>query len=162
MSGSKLSHDRLLGIISVVIGAIVIFMAMQIVPALDLDEPGPKLFPMISGIGLIACGTSLIVRKPRGEDKPFADKAGWIRMAILYLALVIYVFIGLEYVGYLISTPLLIIVLSYMLADKDKKPKVWFCILFGLVVGLTLYFFFTKLKIQLPRGVILKQFGLKW
>lgn len=162
MSGSKLSHDRLLGIIAVVIGVFVIFMAQQIVPALDLDEPGPKLFPMISGIGLIVCGLVLIFRKPRGEDKPFADKAGWIRMAVLFVTLMAYVFIGLEYVGYLISTPLLIMVVSYMLAEKDKKPKIWFCILFGLIVGLTLYFFFSYLKIQLPRGVILKQFGLKW
>ena len=164
MSNFKLTRDRLLGIIAIILGITVTIAGSQLEAMIALDEPGPSLFPMISGVGMAVCGLVMLLRKPKSDEpeKPFASKEGWIRMAILFAILVIYVFVGLEYVGYLISTPLLLMVLYYVLADKENKPKIWFCVLLGLVIGVGLYAFFTSMKISLPKGILLKQFGIKW
>lgn len=162
MSMQKLSRDRVLGLSAIVFGLVVFLAGSRLEPMIALNEPGPKLFPMIAGGGMLICGALMAFRKKNKQYKPFMDKAGFIRMCQLFLILVAYVFIGLEYVGYLISTPVLLIVLYYVLAEKDKRPPLWHCILMGLGIGLALYFFFTSMKISLPKGVILKLFGLKW
>lgn len=163
MSNFKFTRDKLLGVIASVLGLLVLIAGSQLKALIVLTEPGPKLFPMISGAGMLLCGLIILFRKDDKEYKQFMDKEGFIRMVVLYGILMLYVFVGLEYVGYLISTPLLLMTLYYVLAEKGKKPKIWFCILFGLAVGLLLYFFFTSLRISLPKGVILKRlFGLKW
>lgn len=163
MSNFKFTRDKLLGVIASVLGLVVLIAGSRLKALIVLDEPGPRLFPMISGAGMLLCGLIILFRKDDKEYQPFMDRAGFLRMAVLYAILMLYVFVGLEYVGYLISTPVLLMVLYWVLAEEGKKPKVWFCILFGLAVGLLLYFFFTGIKISLPKGVILKSlFGLKW
>ena len=157
----SLTKDKKLGIIASIIGIAIIAYSMQIEPLMELEEPGPKLFPMISGVGILICGLCVFFRKQTKEDKPFADKAGWKRMAELFLILVIYVFIGLEYIGYLISTPILLMVLFYVLAEQDKKPKKWVCAAMGIGIGVFLYVFFHIIvELQLPKGVIFPALGL--
>mgnify|MGYP002869388537 CR=1 FL=1 len=159
----SLTKDKKLGILAAIIGAGVIIYSSQIEPLMELEEPGPKLFPMISGAGILICGLCIFFRKQTKEDRPFADKAGWKRMAELFLILVIYVFIGLEYIGYLISTPILLVVLFWVLAEPDKKPKKWFCVAMGVGIGLFLYLFFHVLvELQLPKGVLLPALGLNF
>lgn len=160
MTKFKLTRDRLLGLIAVALGITVMIASNSIKSLLELNEPGPALFPRICGGGFIIFGAMLVLRKPR-EEEPFLDKAGWLRALSVYLALVIYVFVGLEYLGYLISTPVLLFALYMMLADKENKPNPIKMALLALGIGVFIYFFFTKaIGGILPRGQLFEALGI--
>lgn len=160
MSNFKLTRDRLLGFAAVLLGITVLVLSSSIKTLIQLSEPGPALFPRICGGGFIIFGAMLIFRKPK-EEKPFLDKAGWIRAASVYVALLLYVLVGLEFLGYLISTPILLFALYMMLADKENKPNPIKMALLALVIGVFIYFFFTKaIGGALPRGRLFEALGI--
>ncbi len=152
----------MLGLISVLAGIAVLISSLSIKSRMQLNEPGPALFPRICGFGFLIFGAIILVRKPKADEKPFMTKEGWIRLIALYLVLMAYVFVGLTYVGYMISTPILLFVLYLMLAEKDKRPRVWVAALLSLGIGLFLYIFFRKIiGVPLPQGVILPALGIR-
>jgi len=160
--GFKLNRDRILGLFSVIAGIIIFITSLGIKSRLELNEPGPALFPRICAGGFILFGLILTLRKPKGEDKVFITKAGWGRVVVLYLVLMAYVFIGLEYLGYLISTPLLLFALYMLLAEKENRPNALKMALLALAVGVFLYLFFRKaVGVPLPQGKILPGLGIK-
>lgn len=160
MGSFKLTRDRLLGLVAIVFGITVLLMSMSVKSLIELTEPGPALFPRICGGGFILFGAMLVIRKPKKED-PFLDKAGWLRALSVYVALLIYVLIGLEFLGYLISTPFLLFALYMMLADKEDRPNPLKMALLALVIGAAVYFFFTKaIGGILPRGRLFEYFGI--
>lgn len=162
MANFKMTRDRMLGLLSVLAGIAVLISSLSIKSRMQLNEPGPALFPRICGCGFVLFGAIILLRKPKADEKPFMTKDGWIRVVQLYLILMAYVFIGLTYVGYLISTPILLFVLYMVLAEADKKPKVWFAAVLALGIGLFLYLFFRRLiGVPLPQGVILPALGIR-
>lgn len=162
MSGFQFTRDRLLGFVSIISGIIIFVTSMGIKSRLELNEPGPALFPRICAGGFLIFGSVLFVRKPKGEDKVFITKEGWGRVLVLYLILMAYVFIGLEYVGYLVSTPILLFALYMILAEKEQKQNPVKTAALALGVGLFLYLFFRKgVGVPLPAGKILPVLGFK-
>ena len=81
-------------------GIVVALMATQIRVQANLTEPGPRLFPYISGIGLAICGLgmALTAKKEEGGD-PYLTLSGWKRLGIAGVALFIY-YLALEYIGF--------------------------------------------------------------
>lgn len=162
MSDFKLTRDRILGLIAVAAGVAIFISSFGIHSLLELNEPGPALFPRICAGGFIIFGAIMVVRKPKSEDKVFVTKAGWGRMAVLYVILMAYVFVGLEYVGYMISTPILLFALYMTLAEKENKPNPIKMALLALIVGGAMYIFFRHIiGVPLPRGVIIPAMGIK-
>jgi putative tricarboxylic transport membrane protein len=115
-------------------------------------DPGPKLFPLIAGIGLLICAICILLQKEK-DEKPFLSKKGWLLILILAGSMGAYV-VCLKYVGFLICTPFLLFGTS-TLFSTDKKVPVVKRLGFSLVVPVILYVIFVKaLNIQLPNGIL--------
>ncbi|MGL5438102.1 MAG: tripartite tricarboxylate transporter TctB family protein [Lachnospiraceae bacterium] len=134
----KLKRDQITGAVLVLLGCIVAVMVNQFRIPFSASYPGPKALPMIAVIGFIICGAGVFITSTRNkEPEPvFLLKEGWLRSACSLGLLVIYV-LGLKYVGYLISTP----IISYLFAayyakgsNATLKAKVLFSILFTIII----------------------------
>ena len=118
------NKDRIGGIIFAIFGALVTSMASGIRMPANLSEPGPRLFPCIAGVGMLICGLGMAVTaKSSGDEAPFLEKAGWKRLGIVALTLVLYYF-GLEYIGFLIMTPIFAFAVIMILSSGKKINRI--------------------------------------
>jgi putative tricarboxylic transport membrane protein len=119
-------------------------------------SPGPGLVPFICGaiLGIL----SLIVhlqarwsRPPKELEKPFwkNKKRVW-KVFLTFIALLGYA-IGMEYLGFLVSTTILISFLLWAI-----EPQRWYVVIFGsLLTSLAAYTIFELLlSLPLPRGFL--------
>ena len=114
-------------------------------------DVGPKMFPYCCAAGLILCGIGKFISSRNAESKPFLNKQGWLRFAVIFLVMAAYI-AGLTYLGYIITTPIMLFGLTYMLAD-GKKLVWWQVLLFAVIMTAAVYFAFTKLmNVMLPAG----------
>lgn len=146
--------DQVIGIALVAIGVFFAFLVSKFSMPLTASYPGPKMLPTLAVFGLIVCGIGIFVESTL-KDKPekiFMTKEGWARAGLSFLALVLYV-LGLKYLGYLISTPVLLFVITAMFA-KGKGLKVRSNVIFSVVVTVLGYLVYVQLfKLTLPSGV---------
>ncbi len=134
----KLKRDQITGAVLVLLGCIVAVMVNQFRIPFSASYPGPKALPMIAVTGFIICGAGIFITSTRSkEPEPvFLAKEGWVRSACSLGLLVLYV-VGLKYVGYLISTP----IISYLFAtfyakgsNTTLKGRILFAALFTIVI----------------------------
>lgn len=64
-------RDRIVGVLTTILGAAVAYMTSQLAGTNMPGDPGPKVFPYICAGILLVCGLILTIRKPAGEAKPF-------------------------------------------------------------------------------------------
>lgn len=145
----------------------VIWQAMQISEALVSNEPGPRLFPIISAIGIIICSIlSIIFDGPKekkaqeaGETKPYLDKAGWKRLVIIFAELIVYA-LGVQAIGFLFAGIIMMFVIIMTLKD-GKKINVPTAIILSVVLPVVVYFTFSKVfVIPLPKGALWGALGI--
>lgn len=108
----------------------------------------------------MVCGLGKFLTAAGKESESFLSKKGWLRVLIIIGIMIAYI-MGLTYLGYLISTAVLLCVLPYMLCDAEKKPKFIKVLIFSVVMTAITYVAFVYLmKVMLPTGkwtkVILK------
>lgn len=146
------SRDFYGGIAFAIFGVIVTALAGGIRLAANLSEPGPRLFPYIAGIGMAVCGAgmALTARKQQTEE-PFLTKSGWINLGKVAAALVIY-YLALEYIGFLISTPIFTMAIILILASGKKVNKAVAVIISLLTTGILYALFQNVFMIFLPAG----------
>ena len=141
--------DRVVAAILVCFGLGVLALAYQLPPATAADPVGPRGFPTLLGIVLVACGVGLAVGRPtaaadaeeRGSLAP-RPLLGAIVLTALYLAV-------LEPAGYLLATP------PYLAALLLVQGRVTARAFLLTVVALpaTLYALFAVLmRVPLPMG----------
>lgn len=149
-----MNKDRIGGIFFAVVGAIVVFMASQIRMPANLSEPGPRLFPYIAGVGMILCGLGMLITAKKTEnEKPFLTKAGWIKLAKVFGLLIAYC-LGLQFLGFLISTPFFTAFVILLLAGEKKVNKIS-AIVVAVVTTAVIYLLFVRVfSIFLPSGMI--------
>lgn len=146
-----LSKDRIGGILFALFGIVVTVLAMQIRIPANLTEPGPRLFPYVSGIGMAVCGIGMAITAKDRSGEPYLSKAGWKRMGIAGAVLVLY-YLALEYIGFLIATPIFTFAIVMILADGKKVNKITAAIIALIATG-GLYLLFQKaFLIFLPSG----------
>ena len=155
----KPGKERVLALLYIVLGAAVFSLASQIRYrfAVASEDVGPRFFPYCCAAGFVLCGLGKLLTSPaQGKGKTFiGDFSGWVRMAVILLVLLLYVY-GLKYVGYLISGFLLLTVLTSMLS-LDHRPPLWAVMLFSAVVTVCTYLFFEKaVHVLLPTGTWIK------
>lgn len=115
---------------------------------------GPELFPYLSSSGLILCGFGLIFRKPRGDEKPFFTKEGWLRVFKLFLAIAAFPFI-LDIFGF-VAASFYLVIITTTLFDLKKELKLKKRALFSAVVTVLAFFFFNNvLDLMLPSGKLI-------
>lgn len=115
-------------------------------------DPGPSLFPIIGGTGLLICGILIFFQKDR-ENEPQLSRDELSAIAKLAVLLVVYM-LGLKYLGFLVITPIVLLVLSYMFTF-GKPMALWKHLLYTVCVTGALYYVFVEiLSVMLPRGVL--------
>ncbi len=144
---------RIIGAGYALLGLAVIVYSMGITTRMELNEPGPSVFPLLAGVGILICGIGIFLTEYRKQsDKPFLDKNGWKRYGISMVILFAYC-LGLGVLGFLPSTPLAILALSRLFSQKKFN---W---IMGIVVSLlstaVIYYIFASLfHLPLPDGML--------
>ena len=147
-------RDRIVGIITVIIGAAVALMTFQLPDSNMAGDVGPKVFPFISAAIMLLCGAILVVRKPTKDAKPFL--VGEQKKRFLAIIAVIIGYIVLMWaVGFVIPTLLMLVVLCLMFG-KDEKVPVWQAIVYAVIITGIIYVMFSiVLHLRLPVGNII-------
>jgi putative tricarboxylic transport membrane protein len=148
-----IKKDQIIGAGLVVVGIVFAAMTSRFSVPITMEYPGPKMMPAIAVFGLIVCGTGIFVQSllSKAEEKVFLGKEGWIRLAIGFVVLVLYV-LGLVFVGYLISTPIFLFVTATMFS-KGKSVKVLSKVIFSVAFTLLIYLLYVQLfGLSLPSG----------
>lgn len=98
------------------------------------------------------CGLGMAFQKQPGKkSEPFLDKTGWKRLGIAATALILYL-LGLQYLGFLISTPIFTFAIVLILAG-GKKIRIVSAAIVALITTGALYLMFEKgFAIFLPAG----------
>ena len=155
----KLNRTYIMGIVFIILALWVLFQTTQIPEKLVSNEPGPKLFPYISAIGMIVMAVLSMIfdGKKEAED----NKNG----AAPYLALImvecIVFCVAMNVIGFWI-TAMVGMMMFIMTLKVDKKINLVFAIVFSIALGSLCYFGFTKgFNIPLPKGLIWSSLGIK-
>ncbi len=145
-----MSSNKKTGIMLLIIGIIITILASQIPnPNLENDV-GPRLFPYISGIGLIICGIGLMLEKTAEKAKVYLTPEGWKRLCIMSGVILLYA-IGLVTLGFLIATPIAVFASIIVMNGNMKIYKT--AIIFSLCITGSVYLIFEKvLLVMLPSG----------
>ena len=148
-----MGRDKWSSLFWVGIGVLICILSVKLSLG-TLRSPGPGFLPFISGVilGALALVVHLQVRRansPHKEVKPiWSDPRRGLRMILTLLALMAYA-LGMEHLGFLISTFLFI---AFLL--KFVEPQRWTVVLFGSILasGLSYCIFELILQVQLPKG----------
>ena len=149
----KLNKQQGLALFYIALGIWVAYLAHDIRSLFQVSsvDVGPKMFPYACAAGLVLCGVGKFISSRDAKSKPFLDRQGVLRLAVIFLVMAAYI-AGLTYLGYIITTPIMLFVLTYMLAD-GKKLVWWHVLLFAVLMTAAVYFAFTKLmNVILPAG----------
>ena len=159
----KINRTYVMGFLCLLLSAWIVMETGKIPEKLVAREPGPKFFPYISaaGIALFAI-LSMIFDGPKESkegSKPYLDKAGWIRMAIILIEALVFA-LGMKYLGFLVTAIVGMFMFVWTLKG-DKKINILFAILLCVGLGCICYFGFTKgFHIPLPKGELWDLFGI--
>lgn len=136
------------------LGLVVLWQA-SVIPGEGLDPRGPRLFPLL--VGLIWTGLAIIfvgqtiASLARGGALPRSEALRHTPRVLLLVVLVVVYALGLEPVGYLLTTVVLFPLACLILGSRQHVRDV----LVGLGMALVLYYSFTELLgIHLPSGVL--------
>lgn len=145
-----MNKNRITGILLILFGLFIIIVASQIPnPNLENDV-GPRIFPYISGIGLIFCGAGIALKKEE-KGKPYLTSEGWKRLMVMAVVVVLYA-ISLNLLGFLIATP---IVLYATIRILGMNPKAYLkTVIVSVAMTAIIYAVFEKvLSVMLPSGM---------
>ncbi len=141
--------DRLSGVVVFFVGVLIFWQGGSLSMG-SLNSPGPGFFPKLLAITIIVLSIFLnIPRTKKGQG--IQSLSYWLnwRVSIVFAALIGY-FLSLDYLGFVISSFLLMIFL-FIGIDSHK----WYKALLGaiLTIGLVYVLFEILLKSNLPQGV---------
>ena len=150
-----MSKDRIVGLVSLVLGALTLIGTHLIKVAkmaVSMGDPGPKVFPTVAGVLLVICGLGLIVKR-RQEEAVFMTKAQWLRVLWLFLTFVGYLLM-LYVGGFIIATPILLFVMMTMFAG-EKMPSILVRVIYAACCSGVIYLLFAVLlKTNVPTGML--------
>lgn len=149
----RFKRDQLIGGILVVMGVIAILMSMQIKVKTGSTDPGSRIFPLMASILLSVCGIGVVLTAKDEDGKQFLDLMGWKKLILSFIIMIVYV-LALKYIGFIISTPVFLFVITTMLANGEKL--VWWkkLIYIAIVTGCFYYLLHGLLKMNLPSGIL--------
>ncbi len=153
----KIKRDQIVGAALILIGIIFAYLTSQFEKPFTPEYPGPKMLPAIAVFGLVVCGAGVFVNGSRQKqaDKVFVDMAGFLRIAITFVILCVYV-LAMKYVGFLIASPVVLYILTTYFSKASNLPtKLWARIVFSVAVSVIIYAMYVPLfGMTLPAGVL--------
>jgi putative tricarboxylic transport membrane protein len=119
----------------------------------NLKKPGTSFFPFLGGIVLLLLSLGLVFKfylskRELSEDQD--DKTiRWRNVILVALLILVYTYV-LDYLGYLIST---FILMAFLFRSVEYQP--WWIVFVGAVCssGFSYLLFQVWLKVELPRGI---------
>ena len=159
----RINKTYIMGVVCILF-AVWIFWQTSLIPErLVSNEPGPKLFPYISAMGIFIFSVlSMIIdgkKEAKEEAKPYLDTVGWKRIGLLFTETLGFA-LGMKYIGFWFTSMIGMIVFIETLKG-DKKINFVFAVLLSIGIGTLCYFGFTKgFAIPLPKGDIWKLLGI--
>ena len=154
--------DVILGLVSIVIGIVIIVLNnMQGLQLLKNGQPGPGLFPVICAVGVMACGVLLLLEvytrlrkeKHSGQENPEVEgniiNIKELRTVALFTLLGVLTLVLTEYIGLL--TCLCLSMIAFI--KIEGKDPLWKAALLGIGCTIFLWLVFVLfLKIPVPEG----------
>jgi putative tricarboxylic transport membrane protein len=144
------------GLISIILGTIYFYTAMQFPEVQAGDNTGPKLFPLIVGAVAVIAGILLCISDRRsGKAEAVAwnflsDRAVWIKIFVTMVLGITYGLV-LDTWGYLLATTAFMFFTTMMINRGRFVQNVLIAVLFPAV---TYGAFAIALQLSLPRGII--------
>lgn len=139
--------DRVFGVFLLLLGLYVIYGGLAIEVPFSYDPLGPKAFPVV--LGVLLSGLSLfIIAKP--EKSHFPEGKTRLNTIFIVILLVMYS-LSFNYLGFLLSTALLVFFISKIFQGTTKQA-----LASAIGVSLSVYVLFgILLEVALPVGKIL-------
>ena len=157
----KINRTYIMGVLGLILAAFVAWQTTKVPMSLVSNEPGPRFFPYISAAGIALFSIlSMIFDGPKDDGKPYLDKAGWIRMAVIMGEALVFC-VAMQFIGFWFASMLGTFLFTWTLKG-EKKINLIFAIVFSVALGCICYFGFTKgFHIPLPTGTLWKALGIK-
>lgn len=159
----KLNRSHVLGILGLLISAFIIWQTGSVKMRLVANEPGPRFIPYVSAAGLALFSVLTMIfdapKEAKKGSKPYLDKAGWIRLAIIVGEAILFA-VAMNVIGFWFTSMLGMFMFIWTLKGK-KKINVVFAILLSVGLGSLCYFGFTRgFFIPLPKGTLWESLGI--
>ena len=159
----KINRTYIMGVLVLAAAAWIGWQTHQMPTRFVSNEPGPKLFPYLSAIGMGVCAIlSMIFDAPkdaREGKKLNITKQGWLRMGLLLVEFVLFA-LGMEWIGFWITSMVGTMAFFYTLKG-EKKINIWVALILSVALGSLCYFGMTKLfSIPMPKGTLWKSLGI--
>lgn len=153
----RIKRDQIAGAALILIGIFFAILISQFEKPFTPEYPGPMLMPGIGVFGLIVCGAGVFVNgcRQKEADKLPVNLKGFVRVVITFAVLCLYV-LGMKYVGFLASSPVLLYVLTTYFSKASNLPtKLWARIVFAIAVTVIIYAMYVPLfGMTLPEGIL--------
>jgi putative tricarboxylic transport membrane protein len=147
--------DQWSGLALSILAAGMIWAALGL-PYGNVHNPGPGFFPFWLGVILVAMAIALFVQTTRGKESErtlrdiLEEDVRWGKVLLVLAALVLYAFL-MDYIGFLIVTFLLMILLLRFI-----EPQPWKIVIgWALAGSVGSYLIFEVwMKLRLPKGFL--------
>jgi putative tricarboxylic transport membrane protein len=148
---------RIAALMVIILGGIILTQVSQIGTGAGFIVIGPRIFPMVVGVGLLVLGLLFLLRTTVVPDNDLisditaeAATTDWSTTILTLLSLVAYASL-LHPLGYTLATALFFPVVARILGSTRS----WRNIIIGLALGLAIYLSFTRiLGVRLPAGLL--------
>jgi len=118
-----------------------------------LSYPAPGFYPFLISVMLLCISLILVVRAfmGQGEDPNYYQWPSYGRNVPITLGALLAYALVLEYLGYIISTSLLLVFLFKVTASRNWMVSL---LMTAIVIIVSYYFFVVLLQSQLPLGIL--------
>jgi len=141
-----MSVDRAFGVFLLLLGAYVVYGGLALEVPFSYDPLGPKTFPVVLGV-LLSALSLFIIAKP--EKAKFPEGVTRLNTVFIVVLLVAYS-LSFNYLGFLISTALLVFFISKIFQGTTKQA-----LASAIGVSLAVYALFGfLLEVPLPTGIL--------
>lgn len=162
----KFNRTYIMGAVFLIFSAWVLWQTTMIPEKLVSNEPGPKLFPYISAIGMIVMAVLSMVfdgRKEAEAEKSgaasYLDTAGWKRLALILAECIVFC-AAMNWIGFWI-TSMAGMMMFILTLRSGKKINLIFAFVLSIALGSICYFGFTRgFHIPLPKGILWNTLGI--
>ena len=153
----KINRTYVMGAVCLALAAFIAWQTTLIPERLVSNEPGPKFFPFITSGGIAVFAILSMVfdgpKEAKEDPKPYLDKAGWLRMAVIMGEAVLFT-LGMQFIGFWITAMVGMFAFIWTLKG-DKKINIVFAVLLSVGLSSLGYFVFTRVfVIPLPKGAL--------
>ena len=145
-------QERTAGLVFILFGMAVSLYSFTVLPLGTVGQPGPGLFPLLCGAGIVIMCLLWLFRH-RGADsgsEPLWSGGNWKGPLLAVLTMVVYAAL-MEDLGYVLST-LLFLISWQVLIERE----IWWKTAMIAVIGTAAMYviFVYLLKVALPEGIL--------